>query len=228
MLVELARDFESRRAFLDQIHRDALRGLAARIALGGDAIEIAIDAVGDEGLGAVEHNVVAIMPRRGADGFHIGARARLGDADGDNFFAGDDVRHVFVFLRLRSAVEDVHRRHVGMHQHGDRKAGKGRAAEFFREHDGRERIHLRAAIFGRVTDAEKAELAHARQDFARHEALLLPCRSLGLHFRVDEAAHLIAQHVVFFAEIGGTAGIGLGRGARSGHRRSRHRMRTGR
>ena len=169
--------------------------------------------------------MIAVAPRGRADGFHVGARARLGDADGDDLFAGDDVRHVFVFLRLRSAIEDVHRRHVGMHQHRDRKAGKGRAAEFFRENDGRERVHVGAAIFGRIADAEKAELAHPLQDFARHEALLLPGRSLGLHFLLDKAAHLIAQHVVFFAKISGTAGIGFGGGARSGHRRSRHRMR---
>ena len=227
MLVERARDFESRRALLDQKHGNALRGLAARIALRSDAIEIAIDAVGDEGLRAVEHEMIAVAPRGRADGFHVGARARLGHADRDDLFAGDDVRHVFVFLRLRSAIEDVDRRHVGMHQHGDRKAGKGGAAEFLRQNDGRERVHVRAAIFGRIADAEKAELAHPPQHFARHEALLLPGRSLRLYFRLDKAAHLVAQHLVFFAKISGTAGICFGGGARSGHERSRHDTRGG-
>ena len=163
--------------------------------------------------------MIAVAPRGRADGFHVGARARLGHADRDNFFAGDDVRHVFVSLRFRSAVEDVHRRHVGMHEHGDRKAGKGGAAELLGENDGCERVHIRAAIFGRIADAEKAELTHPPQHFARHEALLLPGRSLRLDLGVDEAAHLIAQHRVFFAKISGTAGVGFGGRARSSHGR---------
>ena len=55
VLVESAADTEARRALLDQEHRDRLRGLARRIGLGRDAVEIGMDAIGDEHLRAVQH-----------------------------------------------------------------------------------------------------------------------------------------------------------------------------
>jgi hypothetical protein len=93
-------------------------------------------------------------------------------------------------------------RHVGVHQHGDRGAAEGRAAELFGEHHRAERVHVAAAVFGRIADAEEAELAHAAQHLARDVALLLPLRAVRLDLLLDEAADLRAQLLVLLAEIG--------------------------
>ena len=87
---------------------------------------------------------------------------------------------------------------------------EGRAAELLGEHDRAERVHLGAAVLGRVADAEEAELAHAAQHLARHEALLLPFRAVRLDLALDEAADLRAQRFVLLAEVGrGEGGRGV-------------------
>ena len=86
-------------------------------------------AVGDEHLGAVEHVGVAVAARGGADALHVGAGVRLGHGDRDDLPARDDVRHVARLLRRRAGIGDVHRGHVGVHQHRDGEAAEGRAAE---------------------------------------------------------------------------------------------------
>ena len=198
MLVEGAADAKARRALLDQQHRQPLRRPRLRIGDGRNAVEIGMDAVGDEHLGAVEHIAVAIPARGGPDALHIRARARLGDADRDDFLAGDDVRHEAVLQRLRTAVEQMHRRHVGMNQHRDGDAGKRRSAQLFGQHHRRQRIQIGAAIFRRITDAEKAEFAHPAQHLARHHAFLFPGRRVRLDLLIDEAPDLGAQQFVLF------------------------------
>ena len=176
-------------------------GRAFSVGFRRDAIKVGVHAVGDEHLGAVEDVAVALAAREGADAFHVGAGIRLGDGDRGDDLAGDDAGHPFVLLRLAAGAEDVDRGHVGMNERGNGDARKGRAAELFGQHHGRERIHLRAAVARRIADAEKAQAAHAAQHLARHVALLLPGERVRLDLGLDEAAHLRAQHLMLFREI---------------------------
>ncbi len=90
-----------------------------------------------------------------------------------------------------------------MDEDRDRGAGERGAPEFLGEHHGAERVHLGAAVFGGVADAEEAEFAHPAQHLARHEALLLPLLAVRLDLLLDEAARPErAAPRALFAEIG--------------------------
>ena len=108
----------------------------------------------------------------------------------------DDLRQVLRDLRLRARVHQVRRGHVGVHQHGDREAAEGGAAELLGQQRGSARIHCAAAEFLAVAQAEKAKLAHLAQHFARHEALLLPLVTVGNDLLLDEAADALPQQAM--------------------------------
>ena len=97
-----------------------------------------------------------------------------------------------------------------MHQNGDRGAREGGSAELLGEHDRAERVHLGAAVFGGIANAEEAELAHVPQHLARHVTLLLPLQAMRLDLGLDEAADLSTQQLVLFAEVGRGEGDGFG------------------
>ncbi len=193
---------KARRPLLDQEHGDGFRGRPARVGLGGDTVEVGVDAIGDVELGAVQHEAAIDAPCRGADALHVRTRIRLGHRHRGDDIASDDARHPLRFLRLGAGIEHMDRGHVGVDQRGDGDAAIGRAPQLLRIDDGGQRIHRRAAEGFRVADAEEAEAAHAPQHGARHEARLLPGLRMGLHLLVDEAAHLVAQHLVLGLEEG--------------------------
>ena len=185
---------EAGRALLHDEHRHVALAAAG---LGGDEVQVGVHAVGDEHLGAVEHPVVALTLRRGADARHVGAGARLGDADRRDQLAGDHLAQVLVLLRRAARVVQVRAGHVGVDQHGDDEAGEGRLRQRLGEHQVGQRVGLRAAVRALVHQAEQAGLAHAAQHVARHEALLFPGRAVRLDFLGDELRDLVAQQFVF-------------------------------
>jgi hypothetical protein len=105
------------------------------------------------------------------------------------------------FWAVDPALANVDGCHVGVDQHRDRDAAEGRAAELLGEHDRPQRVELAAAVFRRIADAEKAQLPHLTQRFARHQTLLLPGRCERLDPVVDEAPQLPPQQLVLLAEI---------------------------
>ena len=164
--------------------------------------EIAVHAVGDEHLGAVQHVAAGDLARGGAHGGQVRAGVGLGHGHGGDLAAGGDVRHPALELLARAGVIEVRRGHVGVHQHGDGEAAVGGAAELLRQHGVGERIEARAAELGRIAHAEQAERAHLAQGLARHVALLLPGIGERHHAIGDEAPDRVAQHRVLFAEVG--------------------------
>ena len=187
-------DREAGRALLDHEHRDLLRGPRVGRGLRRDEINVGMHAVGDEHLRAVEHVMVAVAPRA-----WCGCAFTSEPASGSVTATAVMARPATIsgiqraFCAARAGIRHVHRGHVGVHQDGDRGAREGRAAELLGEHDRAERVHLGAAVFGRIADAEKAKLAHAAQHLARDVALLLPLQAVRLDLGLDEAADLRAQ-----------------------------------
>jgi hypothetical protein len=108
VFVERTAHAEPRRPLFDEKHRDRFAAAADFPALGGDAIEFGMDAVGDEHLGAVENIAGFGFARRGADALDVRARVRLGHRDGADCLAGDDLAHPAGFLRLGPGIEHVH------------------------------------------------------------------------------------------------------------------------
>ena len=80
-----------------------------------------------------------------------------------------------------------------VHENGNREAAEGGAAKFLGQQRRRTRIQRAAAELFRITQAEETQLAHAAQDFTRHESLLFPGVRLGNDFPLDEATDAFAQ-----------------------------------
>ena len=76
--------FSSRRSTTKRV-MPAWRSLGVGLADEDD--EVGARAVGDEGLGAVDHVFVAVADRRGADAGDVGAGARLGDPEAADLLA---------------------------------------------------------------------------------------------------------------------------------------------
>jgi hypothetical protein len=132
----------------------------------------------------------------------VGPRIGFGHRDGGDLPAGDEVGHQARLLLRRARVVQVRRRHVGVHEHRDREAAVGRAAEFLGEHDGRQRVEIAAAVIRIEADAEQAQLAHVPEDITRHEALRFPGVGVRQHAVRDESADGVAQQLVVVGEEG--------------------------
>ena len=87
-----------------------------------------------------------------------------------------------------------------MHQRRDRETRIGRATQFLGKNHRRAGVHRAAAIFLRIADAQKAKLSHLAQDLTRDAAVLFPLIGGGVDFLGDEAADLVAQHLVLFVQ----------------------------
>src|SRR5580692_8563540 len=104
-LLELPRHLISRHLALEDEEGDAV--MAARLGrLAGADEEIGADAVGDEGLRAVD-DVAAVDPAGGrGDPRHVGAGAWLGDPERADLLAGDPGDEPAPALLLGAEVED--------------------------------------------------------------------------------------------------------------------------
>ena len=173
MLLQRPCHAETRRALFDDEHRDVAI-TARRTGLGGDEINVAIYAIGDEHLGAVQHPLIALAMRRAAHASEIRAGVGFGHGDCCDALAGDDVGHVALELFLGTGVMQMRARHIGMHQHRHRETAVGRAAEFFGQQCSSEGVHFTAAVLRGVADAEQPQAAHLAHDLARHHAIFFP------------------------------------------------------
>src|SRR5690606_30207534 len=86
-LVQVAAALEALHAALHDQEADAL-GPGGRAGLGDDDDEVGEDAVGDEGLRAVQYGVVALPDRGGLDALQVGAGGGLGHRDRGDDLAG--------------------------------------------------------------------------------------------------------------------------------------------
>ena len=143
-LLEVAPALEAGPVGLHQHQRHAL-GAGRRVGLGGDDDEIGQPAVGDEGLLAVHHQLVALAQRRGADRLQVAARAGLGHGDGGDHLALGHLRQPGALLLLAAVVEDVGRDDVGVQAEAGRRE---HALGHLLDHDRAvEEIGAAAAVF---------------------------------------------------------------------------------
>ena len=163
-LVELAR--RDALALLDQQQAHAaVARFGRRIGLDQHGEDIALDAVGDPGLGAVDDIGVALALGAGAHGLEIGAAVRLGQGDAAAQLAGREFRQEARLLLLGAEALD-RRRHdqVRIDNAGDRHPPRRNPL------DDRRIGHRRQAepaIFRRDGGAEQAEVLHLLDDAVR-------------------------------------------------------------
>ena len=176
-LLLLRAEGEPRRALLDH---DA--GDAARAALAGAHhadIDVGDAAAGDEGLGAVEHVVVAVARRARLQACGVGAGVRLGQAIAREMLHGAELRQELVPLRLAAERVDHPGRHVV-----DRDVGGGRGAalrQLLEDDRGVEPRQRRAADVVLHVDAAEAERRRLAQRLDRKGRVLVPVPRMRHH-----------------------------------------------
>jgi hypothetical protein len=160
-----------------------------RSGAGADQHAVRLGAAGDEGLGAVEDVVAAVLGQAGGGGHagEVGSGAGLGHGDGGHQFAGDGRRQPAPLLLLGAVREQVRQAERGV----DAGAAEGDAgaAQLFGE-DGVEpeaRLARTAVLLGDL-DAEDAEFAEPLVERARDVSLLLPVVVDGDDLLGDELA----------------------------------------
>src|SRR5258708_35672463 len=116
VLVEGTADAESRRSFVDEKHRRRFAPAADFARLRSNAIEIGMDTIGDEHLGAVENIAGFGFARRGACALYVRARVRLGYPDTAHHLTRVAPRHPSRIFPFHPALEHIHRSHVGVNQ----------------------------------------------------------------------------------------------------------------
>ena len=109
----LRHDLVAGHVALEDQERDPLVAAALGRLHGADE-EVGADAVGDEGLGAVDHVAAVDLAGEGADRGDVGAGARLGDPERGDPLAGDRRAQEALVLIGGAEPEDRRRRDPGM------------------------------------------------------------------------------------------------------------------
>ena len=161
------------------------------IGLGNDNDEVGVLAVGDEGLGAVEHVAVARFHRGGAHALQIGAGAGLAHGDGADQFAGRELRQPALFLLLGAVMQDVGRDDAGMQRRAERvETGQ---AVFAIDHRLVGERPAGAAVFLGHRGAKQACLPRLGPNLARVHVLVVPFLQMRHEFGRQEAARLLLE-----------------------------------
>lgn len=197
-LVEVAASFEALgTAFDDE------EGQAVRPALGGglrdDDHEVGEDAVGDEGLGAVEQPVVAPVLGGGTDPLEVGVGAGLGHRDGGDGLAGAESGQPAALLFLGGERGQVRPDDVVVQADGE--AGGPGAGELLGDHGRVAEVGVAAApvLLGHG-QAQQALAARGPPGLAADDAVLLPLLVVRQHLLVQEGAHGLAERLVVGVE----------------------------
>ena len=173
-LVELPSAFEALHVPLDDQQGEALRALVG-IGLGHHDHQVGVDAVGDEGLGSVEHVVVALFDRPGLDALQVTAGARFGHGDRRDDFAGAELRQPALLLLVGGQLEQVRRDDVVVQAPADAAVPARRGLLGDDAVVAEVRVAAAAVLLGHV-HAEEALLAGFQPDAAVDDLVLLPLR----------------------------------------------------
>ena len=159
----------------------------------------AVLARGDELLHAVQHPAVALAHRARLEVRGVGARVRLGQAEGAEDLAARQRLQPLLLLLGRAVGQQ--RRAVGrvVDAHHRRQPAVGRRDLLERQHVGHH-VGARAAPFGRHRHAHEAEPAHLGEQRARDLAGGLPGPDMRQHLLAREGAGGVADQGLFFSE----------------------------
>ena len=173
-------------------------------------------AVGDEGLGAVEHVAIAGFLRLGAHALQVGTGARLGHGDGAYHLTRGELGQPAFLLLLGAIMQDVGRDDAGVQRPAERVEAGQRI--FTVDHGLVGEGAAGAAIFLGHRGAEQTGLPGLGPDLALVHALLVPAVEMRHEFVGDEAAGLFLEEDQVLGHPGGAGEIqdvhGTGRLAR--------------
>ena len=163
--------------------------------------EVGADAVGDEGLGAVDDVAVVDPAGRRGDPGYVRPGPRLGDPQRADLLAGDPRHHPPLPLLLVAEVEDRRQgdRGVGVEARRD-PARAARARQLLDPHRVVQVVAALAAVGLGELQPEEAELGAAAVEVTGEFPRLLPLIDVRRHLRGDEPRHRLAQLLVLAAE----------------------------
>ena len=171
-------------AVLHQIERQPqVRIVKIRIP-GGHDHQVAEQAIGNIGLGAVEHHGVTFLLRQGADAGQVAAGIRLGHGDRGDDVPGDTPRKIATFLVVAAKRGDIGNHDVAV-QRGRQPVDPG-TGHLFGQDGGITKIPAPAAVDRRHVHAQKAGLPHLVPNLPRDGPVLFPLIGMGSHLSGQE------------------------------------------
>ena len=228
-LAQLLLADHARRVHVDDEQREAVVA-GVRVGLGDEHDEVGPVAVGDVGLGPVDHPLVAVAHGARLDAGHVGAGVGLGDAEAGDLLALDRGHEVGLLLLLGAEGEDRRRRHVGVDRDPHRQAAAVGVHDLLAEHEVAVVVAALAAVLLGEREAEQPELAHPLEHPVV-EGVLLPLLRVGPELLEHEGADRLAQLLVLVGEdevppgrgVVGLEDVGGGHGSKLTH--GRHPLR---
>ncbi len=167
---------------------------------GEDDRDVGVQAVGDEHLAAVEHVVVAVAPRRRAQGGGVAARLGLGQGEAAQLAAGGERCQELALLRLVAVAQEriADQRVVDREDDAARSADPG---DLLDHHAVGDHVHARPAERFRDVDPGETELAGLVEEVDRELAGGVDLPGARLHHFGGEPAHGLAQQDLLFAQL---------------------------
>ncbi|MNJ22409.1 hypothetical protein D3C77_167800 [compost metagenome] len=184
---------------LDQNQRSVLGALAGVAGLGHHHDDVAVAAVGDEGLGTVDDILIAIQYRTGLDRLQVGTGIRFGHGHRTDGLACGHFRQPGVLLRFAAEIHQVAGNDV-MHTEADQPGRKAGAVDLFSGDHRETPIQLQPAIGRRCGRVEHAQLAGTGPDLTGYAMIGFPLLLAGGTFLCQEAPHAVAKLLVLMIE----------------------------
>ncbi len=178
------------------LHHDQRRALGAErlVGLAHHDDDVGVLAVGDEGLGPVDHVVVAVAHGARAHGLQVAARAGLGHRDGADELAGDHLGQPAALLLVGAAFVEVRRDDRRMQTAAE--AAEHGARRFHEDHRVVAEVAAAAAVFLRRGCTQQAVGAGFAPGLERHLAFFAPLGRLRHPAFAEEARGAVLQHAV--------------------------------
>jgi hypothetical protein len=187
-------------ATLDDEQRDA-RVPGVRVGLGDHDHQVTEDAVGDEGLRAVEQVVVTLVLGAGHDALQVRARTGFGHRDRGDRLARDATGQPALLLLVGAERGDVGDDDLRMQPEAE--AGRSDARDLLGQHHREPEVpHTRAAVRLVHVETEQARLPRFAPDLAVDDAVDLPLGMEGQHLTLEERPDGGAEVFVFFGQDG--------------------------
>ena len=172
-------------------------GACSRVC-GGEHHEDASDTtVADPCLGAIQHILVPLARRAGAQTGRVAARARLGERERADALARGHLRQQAFFRRSAAVLEDRPRRQRVVDVNDQGRAGALSRQRFQQQGEGDEIQPGAAVRFLGQQPAQETLRRHPLQEFGRHPFLLVGLIGHFGHLFGREVAEHLLEHLLF-------------------------------
>ncbi|MNJ44910.1 hypothetical protein D3C77_399830 [compost metagenome] len=179
----------------DQDQRDVLGALAGVAGLGDHHHDIAVAAVGNERLGAIEDIVITLEHGAGLDGLQVGAGIGLGHGHRANGLACRHLRQPGLLLQFTAEIHQVAGDDV-MHPETDQPGRQASAVDFLSGDHRKTPIQAQPAIGLWRGGIEHAQRAGLLPDSAWDPVIGFPLFKAGSTLLSQEASHTAAKLLV--------------------------------